>query len=160
MIIALALASLLATVRRGSGRFRTIFFLPKMTPVVATASVFLLLLNGNTGAINNFLGLFGIPGPQWLTDPDWVKPAIVIMSLWTVAGSMVILLAALQNVPRELYEAAETDGASRSASVLLDHRSADLADVVLLDHRQHHCGVAGLRPVVPALLPRRNQQRA
>jgi multiple sugar transport system permease protein len=113
MIIALALASLLATVRRGSGPFRTIFFLPKMTPVVATASVFLLLLNGNTGAINNFLGLFGIPGPQWLTDPDWVKPAIVIMSLWTVAGSMVILLAALQNVPRELYEAAETDGAGR-----------------------------------------------
>ena len=113
MIIALALASLLATVRRGAGVFRTIFFLPKMTPVVATASVFLLLLNGNTGAINNFLGLFGIPGPQWLTDPDWVKPAIVIMSLWTVAGSMVILLAALQNVPRELYEAAETDGASR-----------------------------------------------
>jgi multiple sugar transport system permease protein len=113
MIIALALASLLATVRRGAGVFRTIFFLPKMTPVVATAAVFLLLLNGNTGAINNFLGLFGIPGPQWLTDPDWVKPAIVIMSLWTVAGSMVILLAALQNVPRELYEAAETDGASR-----------------------------------------------
>jgi multiple sugar transport system permease protein len=113
MIIALALASLLATVRRGAGAFRTIFFLPKMTPVVATASVFLLLLNGNTGAINQFLGLFGIPGPQWLTDPDWVKPAIVIMSLWTVAGSMVILLAALQNVPRELYEAAETDGASR-----------------------------------------------
>ena len=113
MVIALALASLLATVRRGAGVFRTIFFLPKMTPVVATASVFLLLLNGNTGAINNFLGLFGIPGPQWLTDPDWVKPAIVVMSLWTVAGSMVILLAALQNVPRELYEAAETDGASR-----------------------------------------------
>ena len=113
MIIALALAVLLATVHRGAGVFRTIFFLPKMTPVVATASVFLLLLNGNVGAINRFLGLFGIPGPQWLTDPDWVKPAIVIMSLWTVAGSMVILLAALQNVPRELYEAAETDGASR-----------------------------------------------
>ena len=113
MILALALASLLATVRRGAGLFRTIFFLPKMTPLVATASIFLLLLNGNIGAINRFLGLFGIPGPQWLTDPDWVKPAIVIMSLWTVAGSMVILLAALQNVPRELYEAAETDGASR-----------------------------------------------
>jgi multiple sugar transport system permease protein len=114
MILALALAVLLATVRRGSGFFRTMFFLPKMTPMVATASVFLLLLNGNVGAINRFLGLLGIPGPQWLTDPDWVKPAIVIMSLWTVAGSMVILLAALQNVPRELYEAAETDGASRA----------------------------------------------
>jgi multiple sugar transport system permease protein len=114
MVLALALASLLASVHRGAGVFRTIFYLPKMTPVVATASVFLLLLNGNIGAINQFLGLFGIPGPQWLTDPAWVKPAIVIMSLWTVAGSMVILLAALQNVPRELYEAAETDGASRT----------------------------------------------
>jgi multiple sugar transport system permease protein len=114
MVLALALASLLASVHRGAGVFRTIFYLPKMTPVVATASVFLLLLNGNIGAINSFLGLFGIPGPQWLTDPAWVKPAIVIMSLWTVAGSMVILLAALQNVPRELYEAAETDGASRT----------------------------------------------
>jgi multiple sugar transport system permease protein len=114
MVVALALASLLASVHRGAGMFRTIFYLPKMTPVVATASVFLLLLNGNIGAINQFLGLFGIPGPQWLTDPSWVKPAIVLMSLWTVAGSMVILLAALQNVPRELYEAAETDGASRT----------------------------------------------
>jgi multiple sugar transport system permease protein len=114
MVLALALASLLASVHRGAGVFRTIFYLPKMTPVVATASVFLLLLNGNVGAINQFLGLFGIAGPQWLTDPAWVKPAIVIMSLWTVAGSMVILLAALQNVPRELYEAAETDGASRT----------------------------------------------
>ena len=114
MVVALGLASLLASVRRGAGVFRTIFYLPKMTPVVATAAVFLLLLNGNSGAINQFLGLFGIPGPQWLTDPAWVKPAIVVMSLWTVAGSMVILLAALQNVPRELYEAAETDGASRT----------------------------------------------
>ena len=160
MVIALALASLLATVRRGAGVFRTIFFLPKMTPVVATAAVFLLLLNGNTGAINQFLGLFGIPGPQWLIDPDWVKPAIVIMSLWTVAGSMVILLAALQNVPRELYEAAETDGASRIRPVLLDHRPADLADAVLPDHRQHHRRAAGLRPGVPAVLPRRHQQCA
>ncbi len=113
MILALALASLLNSVRRGSGAFRTIFYLPKLTPVVATASVFLLLLNGNSGAINQFLGVFGIPGPQWLTDPAWVKPAIVIMSLWTVAGSMLILMAALQNVPRELYEAASVDGASR-----------------------------------------------
>ena len=113
VVLALALAVLLATVHRGAGFFRTVFYLPKMTPTIATAAIFLLLLNGNSGAINRFLGLFGIPGPQWLTDPTWVKPAIVIMSLWTVAGSMVILLAALQNVPRELYEAAETDGASR-----------------------------------------------
>ena len=113
LVLALALATLLATVRRGRGVFRTIFYLPKLTPVVATASVFLLLLNGNSGAVNQLLGFFGIQGPQWLTDPSWVKPAIVLMSLWTVAGSVLILLAALQNVPRELYEAAAVDGASR-----------------------------------------------
>ncbi len=113
IIIALGLAILLAGVRRGRGFFRTVFYLPKMTPMVATASVFLLLLNGNVGAINQFLGFFGIQGPQWLVDPAWVKPSIVLMSLWQVAGSMVILLGALQNVPRELYEAASVDGASR-----------------------------------------------
>lgn len=113
ILLALGLAVLLNGVRHGSGFFRTVFYLPKMTPTVATASVFLLLLNGNTGAINAFLGLFGIEGPQWLVDPAWVKPSIVLMTLWTIAGSMVILLAALQNVPRELYEAASVDGASR-----------------------------------------------
>lgn len=113
LIFAMALALLLNGVIRGSGIFRTIFYLPRMTPHVATASVFLLLLNGNVGAVNHFLGLFGIDGPQWLTDPHWVKPSIVMMTLWGAAGSMVILLAGLQNVPRELYEAAQVDGANR-----------------------------------------------
>ena len=112
LAVALSLAVLLNGVRRGAGLFRTVFYLPKMTPTVATAAVFLLLLNGNAGAINRFLGLLGIEGPQWLVDPVWVKPSIVLMTLWTVSGSMVILLAALQNVPRELYEAASVDGAS------------------------------------------------
>lgn len=113
LALALGLAILLKGTRRGAGFFRTVFYLPKMTPTVATAAVFLLLLNGNTGAINQFLRLFGIEGPQWLADPTWVKPSIVLMALWTVAGSMVILLAALHNVPKELYEAASVDGASR-----------------------------------------------
>ncbi len=113
LTFALALALLLNGVKKGAGVFRTVYYLPKMTPSVATASVFLLLLNGNTGAINKFLGWLGIPGPQWLVDPTWVKPSIVIMAIWGAAGSMVILLAALQSVPRELYEAASTDGANR-----------------------------------------------
>lgn len=82
-----------------------------MTPAVATASMFFLLLNGNTGAVNQFLWLFGINGPQWLVDPAWIKPSIVLMTLWTVAGTMVIFLAALKNVPVELYEVASLDGA-------------------------------------------------
>jgi multiple sugar transport system permease protein len=82
-----------------------------MTPAVATAAVFFVLLNGSTGAVNRFLGAFGIDGPQWLVDPAWVKPSIVLMQLWAVSGTMVIFLAALKNVPRELYEVAELDGA-------------------------------------------------
>jgi multiple sugar transport system permease protein len=111
IILALLLALLLTKIPRGSGFFRTIFYLPKMTPAVATAAIFLLLLNGNTGAINQFLKSFGIVGPQWLIDPDWVKPSIVLMTLWGVSGTMVIFLAALKNVPTELYEASALDGA-------------------------------------------------
>jgi multiple sugar transport system permease protein len=111
IVFALFLAMLLNRAGRGSGVFRTLFYLPKMTPAVATASVFLLLLNGNTGAINGALGFFGIQGPQWLVDPAWVKPSIVLMTLWGVSGTMVIFLAALKNVPRDLYEVAELDGA-------------------------------------------------
>jgi multiple sugar transport system permease protein len=108
---ALFLAMLLNNVTRGAGIFRTLYYLPKMTPAVATASVFFLLLNGNQGAINKGLALIGIQGPQWLLDPNWVKPSIVLMTLWGVSGTMVIFLAALKNVPRDLYEVAEIDGA-------------------------------------------------
>lgn len=111
IVVALGLALLLDRVGRGAGFFRTVFYLPKMTPSVATAAVFLLLLNGNAGAINKGLAFFGIEGPQWLIDPAWVKPSIVLMTLWGVSGTMVIFLAALKNVPRELYEVAELDGA-------------------------------------------------
>lgn len=109
--VALALALLLNQVGRGAGFFRTVYYLPKMTPSVATAAVFLLLLNGNTGAINQVLGFFGISGPQWLIDPAWVKPSIVLMTLWGVSGTMVIFLAALKSVPKDLYEVAALDGA-------------------------------------------------
>jgi multiple sugar transport system permease protein len=108
---ALLLALLLNWVGRSAGAFRTLYYLPKMAPAVATASIFFLLLNGNTGAINKGLALIGIEGPQWLVDPAWVKPSIVLMTLWGVSGTMVIFLAALKNVPRDLYEVASLDGA-------------------------------------------------
>jgi multiple sugar transport system permease protein len=111
IVFALLLAMLLNNATKGAGFFRTVYYLPKMTPAVATASVFFLLLNGNQGAINKGLAAIGIQGPQWLLDPDWVKPSIVLMTLWGVSGTMVIFLAALKNVPRDLYEVAELDGA-------------------------------------------------
>jgi multiple sugar transport system permease protein len=110
---ALFLASLLNKVGKGAGFFRIVYYLPKMTPSVAAASVFLLLLNGNFGAINKALAVVGINGPQWLLDPHWVKPSIVLMALWSVSGTMVILLAALKQVPVEMYESADVDGAPR-----------------------------------------------
>ena len=111
VIVSLALALLLQRAGRSAGFFRTIFFLPKMTPPVAVGILFLLLFNGQNGLINTVLGWFGINGPAWTTDPAWVKPGLIMMSLWTVGASVIILLAALQNVPEELYESARIDGA-------------------------------------------------
>ena len=111
VIVSLALALLLQRAGRSAGFFRTIFFLPKMTPPVAIGILFLLLFNGQNGLINTVLGWFGINGPAWTTDPAWVKPGLIMMSLWTVGASVIILLAALQNVPEELYESARIDGA-------------------------------------------------
>jgi multiple sugar transport system permease protein len=111
MAVALGLAMLLNRVGRGAGIFRTIFYLPAMTPPVAVGVLFLLLLNGQTGLINAGLSLFGIHGPGWTTDPAWIKPGIVLMSLWSVGTTAVIYLAGLRNIPQELYEAARVDGA-------------------------------------------------
>ena len=112
MIIALALAVLLLNLGRAAGFFRTVFYLPTMTPPVAVAILYLLLFNGSTGIVNRVLGWFHISGPFWTTDPSWIKPGLVLMSAWAVGGTMVIYLAALRGVPQHLYEAASMDGAS------------------------------------------------
>ena len=113
VVVALALALLLNQAsQRASGFFRTAFFLPTMTPPVAVGVLLLLIFNGQDGLINEVLGWVGIRGPAWTTDPDWVKPAIILMSLWAVGGSVIILLAALRNVPAELMDAALVDGAN------------------------------------------------
>lgn len=113
VVVALVLAALLDRAGRASGFFRTVFYLPKMTPAVAVGVLFLLLFNGHNGLINGVLGWFGIQGPDWTTDPAWVKIGLVLMSLWTLGGAIIIFLAALRAVPNEYYEAARLDGASR-----------------------------------------------
>lgn len=112
MATALGLALLLNRVGRGAGFFRTVFYLPVMTPPVAVGALFLLLLNGQTGLVNDVLGWFGISGPNWTTDPGWVKPGIVLMGMWSLGSTTIIYFAALKNVPRDLYESAQLDGAS------------------------------------------------
>jgi multiple sugar transport system permease protein len=113
MAVSLALAMLLVRAgRRSAGIFRTIFYLPTVTPKVAVGVLFLLLFNGQVGLINEALGRVGIDGPDWTVDGPWIKPGLVVMSAWSLGSTVIIYLAALQNVPRDLYEAAEMDGAS------------------------------------------------
>jgi multiple sugar transport system permease protein len=111
IILALALAMLLMRVGRFAGFFRTVFYLPHITPPVAVGVMLLFLFNGQIGIVNRGLQLIGIHGPYWTTDPNWIKPSIALMDIWACGGTMVILLAALYGVPRHLYEAAEMDGA-------------------------------------------------
>jgi multiple sugar transport system permease protein len=111
MIVALALAMILLRVGRLAGFFRTVFYLPQITPKVAVGVLILVLFNGSVGIVNQALAKIGIQGPFWTTDPSWIKPTVAIMSVWAVGGTMVIYLAALASVPKHLYEAAAMDGA-------------------------------------------------
>jgi multiple sugar transport system permease protein len=112
MALALALAMLLDRVRgRSASVFRTIFYLPSITPPVAIGIIFLLFLNPQIGLLGEVLRAVGIRPPAFTTDPDWIKPGIVLMSLWGLGTTMVIYYTALRNVPAALYEAAEIDGA-------------------------------------------------
>ena len=115
MVTSLALALLLNTGVRGMPMFRTIFYLPSIVPVVAGSMLWLWIFNGQYGLLNWALGpvcrFIGVAPPAWLADPHWAKPALVLMSLWGAGNSMIIYLAGLQDVPTELYESAELDGA-------------------------------------------------
>jgi len=113
LLIALGLASLLAKPFRGMRFFRTVIYLPALVPLVAAAIIFRWLLRPTGGPINSFLSLFGITGPAWLLDKNWVIPAIILLTLWQVGAGTILLIAALQGVPPELMEAAEIDGASK-----------------------------------------------
>lgn len=111
-MLALGLAVLLKRLKKGAGFFRTSFYLPSITPSVAVGVLFLNLLNFRYGLINRALEFIGIAGPAWSTDPNWIKPGIVLMSLWGIGSTIIIYLAALQDVPKDLYEAAKIDGAN------------------------------------------------
>jgi multiple sugar transport system permease protein len=119
IVVAFALALLLN--RKGIwglALFRTIFFIPSIVPLISSTLLWLWIFNPEYGMINTVLSYAGINGPGWLNDPAWAKPALIIMGLWSVGGWMVIFLAGLQNVPVELYEAAELDGASTFSRLL------------------------------------------
>lgn len=112
MGMALALALALALNRNLPGRslLRTIYFLPSVLSGVAVSMLWLWLFNAEYGLINTVLRMAHLPAPGWLSSEFWALPAIIVMSLWGVGGSMIIYLAGLQNIPVQLYESAEIDG--------------------------------------------------
>jgi multiple sugar transport system permease protein len=105
------MALLLATQIRGLSIYRTIFYLPSITPVVAAAIVWLWIFNGQYGILNTILGWFGIQRIGWLTDPTYTKPSLIFMGMWFGGNTILIYLAGLRDVPVSLLEAAELDGA-------------------------------------------------
>lgn len=110
-IFSVFLATVLNQKIKGISVFRTAFYLPAVLSGVAVYILWMQLLSPSAGLINTFLGWFHIPGPAWLFDPQWTKPALILMKIWSSGGAMLLYLATLQNVPRSLYESAEIDGA-------------------------------------------------
>lgn len=115
LILALIVALLLVQPIKGTNFMRTIYFIPAVVGGVPIAMLWLWMLNSDYGIINYFLSLLGIKGPAWLADPAWALWSLVIMSCWYVGSAMVILVAGLQNISPQLYEAAELDGANALA---------------------------------------------
>jgi multiple sugar transport system permease protein len=112
LILPFALAMLLNSKSlRGSRFFQAMFFMPYIIPFVAALFAWGSMLNPEQGWLNGMLEWFGINGPDWLNDPSWIYPGLVVVGLWGIGSAIIINLAGLQNVPTELYDAAEVDGA-------------------------------------------------
>ncbi len=113
IIIALVLAMLLNKNVKGHSFFRTFFYLPSVISGVALAMIWAWVFNGEYGILNYFLSLMGINGPDWLNDMSWALVAMVIASLWGQGQMMLIFLAGLKGISKEMYEAASIDGANK-----------------------------------------------
>ena len=111
-VLALILALMINSVRRGNQVFRSVFFLPSIVSIVVTASIFKSIYSP-MGLLNRVIELFGLTGHGWLVEKSFAMPAIMMMNIWAYTGYyMVLYLAALTAVPKQLYEAAEVDGAT------------------------------------------------
>ena len=90
--------------------FRALYFLPAIIPLVASSTVWMWLFNPNFGLLNYTLGLLGLPGSEWIYGEATAVPSLILMSVWSMGQTMIIFLAGLQGIPRQLYEAVEIDG--------------------------------------------------
>lgn len=112
LALGLAVALALNFPVRGQPLYRAIVYLPAIVPIVTVSYLWRWILNAQYGYLNRILGWFGIPQPNWLADPLWTKPAVIILTLWGVGATAIIYLAALQQVPQMYYDAAAVDGAN------------------------------------------------
>ena len=112
LTISLLLASLLNQRVRGITAFRTLVYVPSVLSGVAVALLWAWIFNPSFGILNVLLDKVGIQGPQWIYSQEWALPSLVVMSIWSIGGGILIYLAGLQGIPTELYEAAEMDGAN------------------------------------------------
>lgn len=110
----LGLAYLLTSERLwGREFFRAVFYLPTMVPLVAAIIIWQFYLNSDSGWLARILGTVGIDSPDWLRDATWVLPSLGLIATWGLGNAIIIFIAALNGVPKELYEAARIDGASK-----------------------------------------------
>lgn len=112
LLTALCIALLLNKNRKGNGLFRSSFYIPTVIPLVASSMLFMWLFNSEYGLIGYVYKLIGISSPAWLTDPRYTKLSLIVLDVWRCGQTAIILLAGLQSIPKELYEAASIDGAN------------------------------------------------
>ncbi|MBP3040938.1 sugar ABC transporter permease [Bacillaceae bacterium Marseille-Q3522] len=111
MAASFTIAMIMASRTRGLSIYRTIYYLPAVVSGVAIGIIWKWILDPSNGLINNMLKVFEIPGPGWLTDPEWVLPSYLFMSLWGAGAGMLTYLVSINEVPNDLHEAAEMQGA-------------------------------------------------
>ena len=113
LVVSLIVALLLKQISAGVKIFRTIYYVPVVISGIAVMVLWTFIFNPQNGLINQFLGLFGIAGPGWIFDENWALPSLILMSTWSIGGTVIIWLAGLMGVSEQLYESADLDGANR-----------------------------------------------
>src|SRR4051812_31412865 len=111
LVIAFGLALLLNMGVRGIGVYRTIFYLPTLVPPIAAPFTFILLFSAGGGPINTIIGWLGLRAPDWLNDPHWALPALIVLGIWPLGVETLAFLAGLKEIPQDLLDAAAVDGA-------------------------------------------------
>lgn len=112
IIFTIIISNMLRKDIKGIRFFRTIYYLPSILSGVGVYILWMQLLDPSTGLVNQALAFFGIPGPSWLTNPSWTKNALILMKLWGAGGGMLMYISSMQGISKNLYEAADIEGAS------------------------------------------------